>query len=344
MLVRKFEDNDYHSLVEFNTTVFNRRDQVEESIFYRFYKNPYAHQIEKEILVAVDATNKIVGQILVLPSELYLDGKKYPVFFGMDFFLDSKYRNSLAGVILGNKFTDLKHGCGIGLTDASLAIFKAFNYKIVGYIPKYIKINNILSAIISLIPIRTKTARKYSFPDTVSVDSGKFIRIFEADELTSEVGYWNKKLIEFARSRDFITWRYFYYPDKYFVYKFLPKNQEEISKPSFFVVRPMVWKRLNCLLLVDYRFNSEDKAMFNNILQSTIKISAKLKMSATITGCSLPSCEKVLRKKRFFKFGRALEIVTKFQADKIYEEFNVDKVLATFADADCDFYYGSDKW
>jgi hypothetical protein len=344
MLVRKFEDKDYHSLIDFNKAVFDKRDQIEESIVYRFYKNPYANQIAKEIIVAVDATNKIVGQILVLPSELYLDGEKYPVFFGMDFFLHSEYRNSLAGVILGNKFKDLKYGYGIGLTDASLAIFKAFKYKIVGFIPKYIKIINILSVLLSLLSIRKKEVRKYSFPASISVDSGMFIRVFEAVGLTPEVGYWNKNLIEFGRSTDFIRWRYFYYPDKYFVYKYLPENEEEISKPSFFVVRPIVWKRLNCLLLVDYRFNSEDKAMFNNILKSSIKISAKLKLAATITGCSLPSCENILRKKRFFKFGRALEIVTKFQADKIDTDLNVDKVLATFADADCDFFYGSDKW
>ena len=344
MLVRKFEENDFHSLVEFNKVVFNRRDQVEESIAYRFYKNPYTLQIEKEILVAVETNNKIVGQILVLPSEFYLDGTKFPVFFGMDFFLHSDYRNSLAGVILGNKFKDLRHGFGIGLTDASLAIFKAFKYRIIGFIPKYIKINNILSAFISLLSIQHKRSRKYSFPESISVDSGLFIRVFDADGLTPDVGYWNKNLIEFTRSKDFIMWRYFYYPDKYYVYKYLPKKLTEISKPSFFVVRPIVWKRLNCLLLVDYRFDSEDKAMFNNILKSTIKLSSKLKFAATITGCSLPSCEPVLRKKRFFKFGRALEIVTKFQVDNMNEDFGVDKVLATFADADCDFYYGSNKW
>lgn len=344
MLVRKFEDNDYHSLVDFNTAVFNRRDQVEESIVYRFFKNPYTHQSEKEILVAVDTNNNIVGQILVLPSEFYLDGKKFPVFFGMDFFLYPEYRNSLAGVILGNKFKDLKHGYGIGLTDASLKIFKAFNYKILGYIPKYIKFNFILSNLISLIPIRKKKVRKYSFPGSIRVESGMFIRVLEADGITSEVEYWNKNLIEFTRSREFIEWRYFYYPDKYFVYKYLSENKEESSKPSFFVVRPIVWKKLNCLLLVDYRFNTDDKAMFDNILKSTIEISTKLQFAATITGCSLPSCEKILRKKSFYEFGRALEIVTKFQSDKIDTDYNLDKVLATFADADCDFFYGSDKW
>lgn len=341
MNIRKFEDKDFITLVDFNNTVYTKRDKVEESIIYRFFKHPYIGKTENQIFIAEDSNKKIVGQILVLPSEFMLEGKIYPAFWGMDFFVNIENRHSLTGVILVNKLKELKYFFGIGLTENSLTILNAFNYKIIGYMPKYIRINNVFSLLRCFLSNKNKPLSNYIFPDSIKIDKNEFVRVFDSQEIISKDGYWNKNLIEFTRSKDFIDWRYFYYPDKYIVYKY---KSDVNSKPTFFVVRPMIWRNLNCLLLVDYRFDIKDSKMFAQILKATVKLAGRLKISATITGCSLPSGNVSLRKKWFFKFGQDMEIATKFPAENNDINPHVDKVLVTFADSDCDFYYGSDKW
>jgi hypothetical protein len=98
------------------------------------------------------------------------------------------------------------------------------------------------------------------------------------------------------------------------------------------------------MLLVDYRFDISEPDKIKSILSSLVKLSGKLKMALTITGSSLPSLERNLKRKLFFRYGRNMEIVTKFNMG--FDENNAtdDRILATFADSDCDFYYGNDKW
>jgi len=344
MIVRKLEEKDFQSLIDFNTSVFDKRDKVEESIIYRFYANPLINNSSNEILIAKDKEDNIVGQILVMPSVFTFKGKEFPAFFGMDYFVKIESRKSLAGVILANKYKDLKYNFGIGLTDNSLAILSSFNVKTLGYMVKYIKPNILFSITGFLFSSIIKVHRNSNFPETIIAKEGKFKRVFSPEEICSINSCWNPNLIEFTRSKEFVNWRFFYYPDKYFVYKYLSDSGGSNLNPTYFVVRPIVWKNLNCLLLVDYRFDVRSNYMFSNILKSVIKVSKKLKMAATLTGCSLPSYDLSLRKKWFFKFGRKMEIVTKFEIEKDRNGINRDTILVTFADSDGDFYYGNNKW
>lgn len=344
MIIRKFEEKDYQSLVDFNNKAFKIRDKIEESIRYRFYQNPFTNNKTSEILIAKDDKEKIIGQIMVMPSEFSYEDRVYPAFFGMDYFVDLNARNSLAGVIIANKYVNLKYNFGIGLTDKSLAIVKAFNVKIIGYMGKYIKLNNAFSLFRFLAGAKLRAQSNFTFPVNINIKDGEFNRIFDPEEIISKYGYWNRNLIEFTRSRDFIKWRFFYYPDKYIVYKYTSDILENDPFPVYFVVRPIIWKNVNCLLLVDFRFNVADINMLSKILKSTVKISRKLKMAATITGCSLPSCEMKLKKELFLKFGREKEIVTKFQFEGNNNDSQRDRILVTFADSDSDFYYGNNKW
>lgn len=343
MIVRKFQEKDQNALIDFNKNVFQRRDEIAESIEFRFFRHPSAVKNNFETLIAEDDKGKLIGQILVIPAEFSYKNNFYPAYFGMDYFVLKENRNSLAGVILVNKFKDLVYGFGIGLNDTSIAIFKAFNYRVVGEMPKYLKIINIFTTIKGLVFNKSKAPAEYCFPDTIKGDSIEFQRVHNPEEIVSGAGYWNHNLVEFSRSLEFVKWRYFYYPEKYFVYK-LHDSSVNKAKPTYFVVRPIVWKGMNCLLLVDYRFEINDSEIINSILTSVVKLSGKLKMALTITGSSLPSTERKLKKKLFFKFGRNMEIVTKFNLGAEETNAKEDRILATFADSDCDFYYGNDKW
>ena len=97
---------------------------------------------------------------------------------------------------------------------------------------------------------------------------------------------------------------------------------------------------MNCLLVVDYRFNIDEKDLLIKILKSTVILAKKLKMDATVTACSLPDCYKILQRKWFFKFGDKDEIITNYQLTTDPYKSSMNRVFATFADSDSDFYFG----
>jgi len=341
MIIKKFEEKDYQSLINYNTVVFNQRDKIEESIKYRFYANPFALNRQQKSLIAWDKEQNIIGQILVMHSEFSYEGKVYPAFLGMDYFVNVEARKSLTGVILANKYKDLKYNFGVGLTDASLKVLLAFNVNIIGYLAKYIKINITFALKNYFLENDVSRPNNFVFPVSIKVKGGNFSRVFSPEKIVSREGYWNSKLLEFTRNKEFLSWRYFYYPDKYIIYKFDSSSHNIDTEPVYFVVRHIVWKKTNCLLLVDYRFNTTQKNTFNEIIDSVVKLSKKLKMSATLLGCSLPGFKKTLRNKLFFNFGRDLEIVSKFPLSTSSDS---DTIFVTFGDSDCDFYYGNNKW
>lgn len=344
MIIKKFEEKDYIPLIEYNKAVYAKRNNIEESFSYRFVINPFAKKASSETLIAIDEKGDIAGQLLVMPSEFTFEGKTYNAFVGMDYFVNKQARNSLAGVILANKYKNLKFNFGIGLTDESLAILNAFNVKAQGFMEKYIKINHLFSIFKFLFTSKQKNAKSFIFPDSINVKNVQFKRVQSPKEILATNNYWNYNIVEFTRNIEFITWRFFYYPNKYFVYKCASStNQHEVTS-SYFVVRPIIWKNVNCLLLVDYRFNVKDEEMIGSMLKATIKLSRRLKMAATITGCSLPVFKKQLSRNMFFRFGRSMEIVTNFNVQDIVNNGSKNKILVTFADSDGDFYYGNYKW
>lgn len=340
MIIRKFEEKDYQSLIDYNTVVFSQRDNIEESIKYRFYTNPFSKGRNHESLIALDKEQNIIGQLLVMHSEFRYEGKIYPAFLGMDYFVDIEARSSLAGVILANKYKDLEHNFGIGLTDASLKVLLAFNEKIIGYLAKFIKINIKFALKNYLFKSNNNQPNSFNFPVSLKIKGGSFSRVLKPENIVYKEGYWNNQLFEFTRNKEFLSWRYFHYPDKYFIYKFY-SSSDIIADPVYFVVRPIVWKKTNCLLLVDYRFDTSKKDTFNEIINTVVKLSRELKMSATLLGCSLSGFKRTLRNKLFFNFGRDLEIVSKFPMSPSSDS---DTIFVTFGDSDCDFYYGNNKW
>ena len=344
MKIRKFEERDFQSLIEYNTSVFNNRDQIEESIRYRFFYNPRSVETSNEILIALDDNNIIIGQILMMPVEFNYKGNVFPAYFGMDYFVNKEYRNSLAGMILANKAKDVKYHFGIAFTVNSSKIFRLFKEKNAGNLEVYFRPNVLLPYYNFISRSKKNKSCVRNFPFQVKTRGGVFQRIYEPDDILSFSGSWNNDLIEFSRNRSFLEWRFFFYPDKYIVYKYISTSNENLGSPIYFVVRPVLWKRMNCILLVDYRFDLKMKHVFRKILDSTTKLSTTHKFEATITGCSLPGYKNLLRSKLYFKIGEKREILTNFQLDDKDFDNKIDEIFVTFADSDSDFYFGNGKW
>ena len=337
MTIRKIDPSDKQSLIDFNKTAFPERDQVEESIKYRLIDNPNAKNGENETLVAENKDQKIVGQMMLMPAKFSYDGMEFPAFWGMDYFVDDLFRGTPAGTILCKKALKSKYHFGLGLSDMSLRIHLAFGEKVIGQLSTYIKLKN------PFFYFNKFRKKKFSAPHLIRSKKRSFERVTDPAEIKSNKGYWNKHILEFTRDPEFIAWRYFHYPDKYFVYKLCSEENEIEELSTYFVVRPIVWKNINCLLLLDYRFPVNRPNMFTAILNAAHKVTGMLKLTATITGCSLPTYGKLLKKNFFFRFGSRMDLVTNF---KLPEEvtLDTDKVMVTFADSDCDLYYANNKW
>ena len=343
MIIRRIEDKDIEALIDFNIRTYEDRDRIDESFRYRYLNTPYKESFRDESLIALNNDNKIIGQALLLPARLSYKGKEYQIYWGMDYFVEESYRG-LSGVMLVKKTIEHENHFGVGLTKVSLGVHLAAGEKIAGYLRKFMKFR-FSAVVLPFLYLNFKgDIRSRKFPEKILMKKGRFERVYSPDEIVSKKGYWNHDLIEFNRSREFMEWRFFHYEDKYKVYKYIPPQDENQDQPVYFVVRPVVWRNVKCLLLVDHRYPDERRDFFDLILKAAKKLTRKTGRAATITGCSLPSYYPILKKNWFLEFGTKMVVVSKFPLLGEVIEKQEDIMLITFADSDCDFYYGNSKW
>jgi hypothetical protein len=339
MSIRKVEDADLDEIVRFNTRLYPKRNKIKESFVYRFYDNPFSKNLINESLIALDSNNNIVGQDLLMPSILLYQGKQYPAFWEMDFIVDERYRG-MNGVLLAKKATVVRNLFGVGYSKQSIGLRLAIGEPIIGCLVKYIKICNPFF-FLHYYKIIKKNKTVTDFPETINLKNGNFNRVRNSESILSQNGSWNKNYLEFTRNKEFVDWRFFTYKDKYFVYSYLPIQNNISNNPVYFIVRPIIWENMHCLLLVDYRLDLDNIKMFETILKTVSKLAFNMKYDAIIAGCSIPGYEKTLKRKFFFPFGERMDIISRFYKtiDSSTHERNV---FVTFADSDCDFYYGND--
>ena len=99
-------------------------------------------------------------------------------------------------------------------------------------------------------------------------------------------------------------------------------------------------------MMVDFRYNKGEKAELQAILTAVRKLMRKMKFVAVITASSQGTSNKILRKNRFFEYGkRKMDVVSTFpMEDNSNPDKEHDRILVSFADSDTDFYYGDNKW
>lgn len=330
-------------LINFNADIFPDRDKIEESIKYRFIENPFSKDLDGELLLYRNE-NGIEGQLLLMASEFKLNNKTWPAYWGVDYFVKSEFRSTFAGLSLAKKAKEFQYHFGVGFTETSSKIFKLLKEKNAGFLSLYFRPNILNSINYKLSRQKYQIFNCADFPNEIELSGRKFKRIWNSDEIISKSGYWNQEIIEFIRNGKFINWRFFHYSDKYAVYKLFSNDETDSDLPVYFVARPVMWKRMNCLLIVDFRFDLNKTELLDLILSAVTKLSKKIKLSATITGSSLPECHKTLVKKFFFRYGKKREILTNFNNDN--QRFNTknNEIFVTLADSDSEFYFGNNKW
>jgi hypothetical protein len=342
MKIKKIEKTDIPTLIEFNHRMYPKRDKIQESVIFQFFMSPLANKYS-ENLIAVNEKDEIIGQILMMPNKFRYREDEGVAFWAVDFIVIPEQRGSLAGILLPKQAVKLKHHFGVGVADTALAIHKRFGEEVVGYFSKFIKLTGLFSFLKFLFPPENKSLF-FTFPDEVTVKDSRFIRVQDAREIISDKGFWNNQVLEFARDIEFLQWRYFHLQNKYFIYKLVLISGKKVldSPTSYFVVRPIIWKKVPCLLLVDYRVSHHE--YFTLILKAVTRLARNIRLPAVITGCSLPSLIKIMARNYFFKFSGKSVIVTNYKNFIRDNSHDNDNILVTFGDSDCDFYFGNSKW
>ena len=325
------KEKDVSSLIEFNIRNYPERKNLEEYIRYRILKHPYLRYPCEEVLIAEDDVKNIIGQYLFIPARYKFQGKIFSAFWGMDYIVDKNSRNSQAGLALSLESMSRQDHFGLGLSDSAYKLHLAFKGLVIGHMKRFLRVNSYFRAVLEFIFRKQNKLDIGLFPDLIKVSGTDFIKVDDPEKIVDGSGYYNDEYLEFSRDADFLKWRYFYYKDKYVVYK--DKNSN-----SFFAVRPAVWKKMSCLILVDYKMKVANKKMFECILNAAEIISEKMKLSLSLTGCTIPEIFDILSKRKYRSYGKEIRITNSRFPDG-FNNFNDNKIFVTFGDSDSDFNY-----
>ena len=198
-------------LINFNKKLFPKRNMIRESISYRFIKNPFAKGLDS--IICVD-DGKIVGQFLLMPCQFKFKNEIHKSYWGMDYITSIETRRTAVGSILCMKAIKEKIHFGVGLSPISLKIHKALKEKDIGAVNKYLKINFSLNVLKSIF-----YKKNNFYPPKISFNDKNFFLVKDPGEIKSSDGYWGKNELEFSRNEKFLKWRFFYYEDKYILYR-----------------------------------------------------------------------------------------------------------------------------
>lgn len=338
-MITELDSKNYSYFVDFNRSVYPHRRQIENSLKYRMSQNPYADD-EFDNVILTKEDDIIIGQAIKMPSVFIYKNIVQASYWTMDYFVDPESRNSLAGLSIALEAVKLKNHFAIGLTPESLAIHTALKEKMIGYMYKFYRIENYFKAFFQYFSIKKKKQiNAGAAPDEIKVKDSVFLRVTDPKDIVSGEGFYNKDILEFTREEKFLRWRFFHHHDKYLVYR-IKNGDNETLLTNYFVVRPMIWKKMRALLLVDYRFPVTDPEIFSLILSALKKLSGSINASVTVTGCTLPGLFPVLNMAGFRSFGNKMSIVTNFKNIFNANNNEQDELFITYADSDCDFNYG----
>lgn len=312
---------------KFNNIIYPNRSK--NWIKYRFYDNPYSQSSYNHSLIAEDENGNIIGELLQMPTKFFYQKEEYYGFWGMDLFVVDKERTGTAGVDLSLALS--KNTFSYSHTDLALKIRLKLKDKLVGHINRYVYYNysNILSILFGY--FKPKNKIKSDFPSNVNYKK-YFFKQIEKKDLPNDIHTWLNGGLEFTREKKFIEWRFFN-NNQYAFYEL-----KDCKEYTYFVLRTLVWKGINAMILVDYRCNFNDTKIINAILKSTKIISKKLNRKIILTGCSLAEFEQILKLNKY-------KLVAK---EPILAKSNMNfakniPILVTYADSDSDFNYGSNK-
>ena len=285
---------------------------------------------EPNSLLVLNDENQIVGCHLLFNTKAWIYGKEEKIVWGHNTFLDEEYRKEI-GLDFVLEIARIKNGFGHGLTKKNMKIqqklkrstflsgirkFRVTNcWAIEGVIKKALKIPDNLNIIL---------------PKEISINNDKFNLCTKASEISiPNAGYWNKDFsdIDFIRDEEFLNKRFFNNPvHKYYIYS----NR---NKDCYFVVRPILFKGVRAVILVDFRYLPENSIVVKQIFKATEKLCNKIHAGVMVFTTS----NKIIKD----MYGK--KILCKHYPDTVVTGQKFAKSIDTYAiitaaDSDEEFY------
>lgn len=279
MLIDYLTTDRYTDFYKFNQSAYPAIKNVETQFQLQVIDNPWLYdKSNPNVLIALNKENGIIGQIILNPFQFHYGGQLRRGFLGFDYFVVEDYRKYGVGSLLARKvIKEYKPKFSIGATDAGAKIWVGLGGKIVGSLDYFVWIRNPVIGLHLLLTILLKDkwiqgpSRIYeeNLPKTLKDDRMTFCQCEVPPGDWNDYG-WNGETIRFARSKEFLKWRFFDGDRKYYFYVLRNSNPM-----VYFVGRTMSRKGMKLFVIVDYSVPFGDKSGFEAIVRAG-KMLAKL--------------------------------------------------------------------
>jgi hypothetical protein len=338
MKIKFYTEKDNKLFLEFNESSFPERGKKNNKIIdFRYFNSFNTVDFIKNNVVAYGDSNEIIGQALYHPAKYYFQQQLIGMEWGFDLFVRADKRTESVGLhlleyIKANKNENI-FASGVG--EKALKIEKFFGYHIIGHLKKYFLLTNPLYLLTGF--LRRAYIKTEKFTQTISFGEYKITKVSLSD-LWNKTSPYNTNLLEFDRSIDFLKWRFFSGHFNYSVYRII-NIKKDSPIPIYFVVRTVKVKGITSLVLVDYRYNTQNPEEFKIILNAVKKISNLLYLPIIITGSSHRTTDSVLINKNYKLVGRDRPIICNNKDYKIFKDKiqNRNFIFSTLADSDGEY-------
>lgn len=338
--VVKLLQSQEREFIDFNLSLYPKRANALGQIYYKFQLQNKQRIISH--LIAID-NDKIVGQIILLPTSCFYYSNKFNCVFACDYIVHPDYLNTGVGVKLLQKTIKQHVHFGIGVSYMSKRLHLVLKEKHVGDVIKYLFTKNIMSFFFATINTYLKfNIRKV--PSAICWPQNFYHNTFSA-ERTKSLPFHNSvlkaDLIEFSRNSEFMKLRFEPFKFKYSYYQLFDNKQVV----GYVILRVELWRGMKVLIISDYRFNGESQ-IIDFILNIAKKIMRSNNLDSVLFGSSLKIIDDRLIANNFRKVGLPSEIFTNLPLKDDWETKAVERnlIFATPADSDFEFNLGDELW
>ena len=323
MKVRELQAKDLEKLYAFNDRMFPERE-VKSREYMQFWLSKSAEEMNYDFVI-VDDNDDIHGEILSSTMSYFYEGKLSDSLWGFDLIVEDELRKEGWGVdiqLYRNQVYPVSFGTGVAPT--ALKIQSKMGYALLGHIRKFACVVSPFWAALSVV---RKRVSPNSYPDSITFGGHGFIKT-RRENLPNLNKPFNEHLWEPARDNKYLSWRYFSPLHEYVFYK-------DLNSDDFFVMRSVVFKHLVVNMLVDYRCDIKSAESVESIIKAAEKVTKSIHLGVLVTGSSLASFDKVLKKRHYIEMGdpRPINGIIKVK-DRKKDIESRDFCFVTFADSD----------
>lgn len=324
--------------------VFIKEHFLKQSENYLDYRLEQIIESNEDItynLIVLNDDDEVIGCNLFFSTNAKINDVKQKIYWSHNTLIDERYRGD-AGTMLVLELIKRKH-FGFGLTAYSKKIFKIFNHAFLEKASMYYIANRwIFKDSIRLFLNRNKK-RTFDFPDKISTFNYSFQKINSSTELNiPNDGYWlqDKVNIDFIRDDFFLQHRFFENFNTYYFYKLIQKDNTKKDE-CYFVLRPIIWRKMIVLSVVDFRLDLDNKQQIELMLKVINKIAKKNRIGIVILITNLIIDALIQTSKININIFNPFFISRNAKLDVVASEHygfaNKPTLLITSADSDNDF-------